>query len=241
MPKRPNTYLGIYAVVLTAAFASLLLMGAKSAPRNADFDQITVHRINVVEPDGTPRMVISDAAEGGTTYLHGKEIPRPDRKVAGIMFINNEGTENGGLVYDGSSKDGKASSHGHLSFDNYDQDQTVVLEANQDNTSQKSSFLQINDQPNWDVKDFFALQDANRGRSAQDRKSALQAFLKTHPTGEPRVYLGTRIDHSSDLVLKDPQGHPRIEVKVAANGDPSLQFLDANGRVIEQLPQSAAH
>lgn len=241
MPKLPNTYLGIYPAVLTIKFAGLLSMGAKSAPMDANFDQITAHRINVVEPDGTPRMVISDAAEGGASYIHGKEYPRPDRKTAGIVFMNDEGTENGGLIFDGRSKGGKASSHGHLRFDKYDQDQTLVLEANQDDTLQKSSFLQINDLPNWDLKDFFALQQANRGRPAQDKKAALQAFLKTHPTGEPRVYLGTRVDHSSDLVLKDPRGHPCIEVKVAANGSPTLQFLDAKGRVIEQLPRGTAY
>ena len=28
--------------------------------RNTDFDQLSVHRLNIVEPDGTPRLVISD-------------------------------------------------------------------------------------------------------------------------------------------------------------------------------------
>jgi hypothetical protein len=36
--------------------------------RHPDFDQITVHRINVVEPDGTPRLIISDKAEFAGEY-----------------------------------------------------------------------------------------------------------------------------------------------------------------------------
>jgi hypothetical protein len=72
-------FLTLYSAFLTAAFAVTVLMGARGSAPNASFDQITVHRINVVEPDGTMRMVLSDKAEFPGSYYMGKEYPRPDR------------------------------------------------------------------------------------------------------------------------------------------------------------------
>ncbi len=62
------------------------------------------------------------------SFYHGREIDRPDRRdSAGMLFINDEGTEDGGLIYGGATTDGKRSSFSHLSFDQYEQDQTVVM------------------------------------------------------------------------------------------------------------------
>jgi hypothetical protein len=44
-----------------------------------------------------------------------------------MLFLNDEGTEDGGLVYGGAKENGKPSSFSYLSFDQYDQDQTVVV------------------------------------------------------------------------------------------------------------------
>ena len=52
--------LAFYSGIVTAALAAVMLTG--SASKTKDFDEINVKRINVVEPDGTLRMVISDHA-----------------------------------------------------------------------------------------------------------------------------------------------------------------------------------
>lgn len=96
-------------------FASYRVSAAEQRSlRHADFDQLTVHRINVVEPDGTPRLIISDKAEFAGEFYHGKEIARADRNdSAGMLFINDEGTENGGMLFGGyKSKDGALHSFG---------------------------------------------------------------------------------------------------------------------------------
>lgn len=89
----------IYAVVLTCVVTVMLLAGA-AAPKTSDFDEITVHRINVVEPDGTLRMVISNHARLPGIIVRGKEQPF-DRPQAGMIFYNDEGSENGGLIFGG--------------------------------------------------------------------------------------------------------------------------------------------
>jgi len=100
-------FLTIYSGTLTLAFAGVVLIGARKPAPNASFDQITVHRINVIEPDGTTRMVLSDKAEFPGAYFLGKEYPRTDRDATGMLFNDEEGTENGGLIFGGKKdKDG---------------------------------------------------------------------------------------------------------------------------------------
>lgn len=227
--------LAVYSGVLTLAFAAVLLMGQ----RKVSFDEINAQRINIVEPDGTLRMTISSSARAPGVIMHGKEYPRPDRRLAGILFFNDEGTENGGLIFDGSKgKDGKVSSHGHLSFDAYDQDQVMVIEANQDATEHKSAFIQINDMPQYSLQTFWEQEARNSALSSQQQQAARERFFKEHPAPAVRALLGRLPDGSSELALKDAQGRDRIVIKVAADGEPLLQLLDAHGKVLDQLPRA---
>ena len=103
-------FLAVYSAVLTVVFllttclnlsrdwlrTATVAGGEQKGARHADFDQLTVHRINVVEPDGTPRLVISDKAEFPGGFYMGKEFTRAERQEAGMLFNNDEGTENGG-------------------------------------------------------------------------------------------------------------------------------------------------
>jgi hypothetical protein len=49
--KHATRVLLIYAGMVTGLMG--LTAGTRGAPTNQDFDEITVHRIRVVEPDGT--------------------------------------------------------------------------------------------------------------------------------------------------------------------------------------------
>ena len=81
-------------VVSVVAVAAVSLPAAAKAP-SAVFDEITVGRINVREPDSTLRMIISNRAQFPDTPWKGADIPRPDRSsFAGMLFVNDEGTEN---------------------------------------------------------------------------------------------------------------------------------------------------
>lgn len=117
-----------YSAVLSTVFAVVLLMGAKSQ-RSQSFDEIEVHRINVVEPDGTLRMVISDHDRMPGVIVKGKELPKVDRPQAGMLFFNDEGSENGGLIFGGhrNEKGEVVDSGGSLTFDKYGASQIVQL------------------------------------------------------------------------------------------------------------------
>src|SRR6185312_5421194 len=88
-----------YSATLTVVFAVVVLCGFAPHNGKVSFDEIDVHRINVVEPDGTLRLAISDQDRFPGLIIEGKEYPHPDRKAAGMLFYNNQGTEAGGLIF----------------------------------------------------------------------------------------------------------------------------------------------
>src|SRR5258708_31114538 len=56
-----HRFLTIYAGVLTVVFA-VTILGGFAPSKKTVFEEITVQRVNIIEPDGTLRMVISDKA-----------------------------------------------------------------------------------------------------------------------------------------------------------------------------------
>jgi hypothetical protein len=74
-------FLVIYSGVLTLGLASVLLLGMGPATRKASFAELTVQRINVVEPDGTLRMVLSDHARLPGIIVHGHHRSVLEEKV----------------------------------------------------------------------------------------------------------------------------------------------------------------
>src|SRR5215469_14156873 len=89
----------VYSAVVSTALLGVVLVGAKK-PVNPEFDVVRVHRIDVVEPDGTLRMVISNHDKLPPVIIKGKEQKMAEaRPQAGMLFYNDEGTENGGLIF----------------------------------------------------------------------------------------------------------------------------------------------
>ncbi|HXN96291.1 MAG TPA: hypothetical protein VN879_17415, partial [Candidatus Acidoferrales bacterium] len=76
-----------------------VLSGFAGRSKKASFDEISVRRINIVEPDGTTRMILSNKTDAPGLIIRRKEYPHPDRKSAGVIFFDDEGTENGGLIF----------------------------------------------------------------------------------------------------------------------------------------------
>lgn len=228
-----------YSGLVTLALLTTVFLGACKPPTNSTFDQITVRRINIVEPDGTTRMVLSDNAEFPGAFFKGKEVPRTDRESTGILFNNDEGTENGGLIFGGSKdKDGVTHSYGHLSFDGYERDQTLVEESQHSGDSH-TVYYGINDDTTRDpltpelIGEYMRLKKMPQGSA----REAEQMRLRTKHPGAliNRGFFGRSDDKSVSLRLKDQQGHERLVARVAADGTPELLFLDATGKVIRMI------
>jgi hypothetical protein len=235
--------LTIYSGTLTLAFAGSLLIGAGNSLPNASFDQITVRRINVIEPDGTTRMVLSDKAEFPGSYFLGKEYPRTDRDATGMLFNDEEGTENGGLIFGGKKdKDGTTHSWGHLSFDEYQRDQTMVLESNSDGNS-RNTYYSVNDDDTPYALTPEVSADWQRVKAmppGPNRVAASKALHAKYPDGIiNRGYFGRNRDKSVTLSLKDQQGRERLVASVRPDGTPKIDFLDSNGKVVRSITAEA--
>src|SRR5688500_138529 len=88
--------LATYAGVLTLGATAALLSGFTSGG-NARFDTITVQRINVVEPDGKLRMVMTNTNRIPGIIVNGHEYTdfsdRKGKTTAGILFYDAQATE----------------------------------------------------------------------------------------------------------------------------------------------------
>lgn len=229
----------VYSGVLTSAFTCVLLMGAHKPAPDAHFEQITVQRINIIEPDGTTRMVISNNAKFPGSYFMGKEHPRTDRDATGMIFNDEEGTENGGLIFGGKKdEDGSAHSWGHLSFDQYQRDQTMVFESTHDG-SESNDYYAVNDddRPYPLGPEFQAeWQRVKAMPPGPERTAAGKAWREKYPGGlVNRVYLGRGRDRTVTLSLKDRQGRARLVASVAPDGTPKIDFLNEQGKVVRSI------
>ena len=69
-----NRLLALYSGVLTLVLALTVFMGAQGGAKTS-FKEIDVQRINIVEPDGTVRLVLSDKALFPGILFKKKEYP----------------------------------------------------------------------------------------------------------------------------------------------------------------------
>ncbi len=193
MKRFGQQFLIIYSAVLSTAFAVVLLSGA--TVRRTQFDEIQVHRIDVVEPDGTLRMVISNKDRLPPVIVKGKEHPEfgEPRPQAGMLFYNDEGSENGGLIFGGrqNEKGEVVDSGGSLSFDRYGANQVVQLAGVDDKTNRFAGL---------------AIGDRNRrvwvGRTDDGNASVL--LMDSY--GRPRITMQVTKDGAPTLSFLDGKG-----------------------------------
>ena len=236
-----NRLLILYSGVLTAACAVAVTTsaGADTKPAKAVFDEIDVKRINVREDDGTIRMIVSNTSRSPGIIMHGKERPHPSgNRGAGIIFYNNEGSENGGLTFSGrKGSDGKVSGGGHLSFDQYEQDQVIQLTQNEYDGRRWAAMI-VNDRPDTPL-DFDMAERLSKLPDGPEKEAAIKKVQADGTFGRQRVYVGKTRDRESAVMLNDAMGGPRILMKVTPDGKASIDFLDDKGAVIRSVTPDA--
>jgi hypothetical protein len=221
-----------YSVTLTTVLAVLLLTGATKGPAKATFAEIDVERINMRESDGTLRLVISNTGRFPGIIFRGKEHAHPSgRKSAGLLFFNDEGTENGGLIFGGKRQDGKAGSYGHLSFDQYEQDQVITF-SQRERDGVRTAGLGISDRPDEPLD--FELDKRLSGLSEAERRAEIDRLASAGKFGRSRLFVG-KSEQAARVELKDAQGRPRLALEVAAEGTARIQFLDEAGKVVRSI------
>jgi hypothetical protein len=224
--------LKIYALTLTVIFALFLFMSFRADITHQKFQEIDVERINVVEKDGTLKMVISNKARQHSGMSDGKDMAKRDRP-AGIIFFNGIGDECGGLVYEAD----KQSAGMIYSVDQYKNDQVMQLQYSQNTTGEKkdrSYGLKL-----WDQSDNFPLSAQikvidslealkNEAVFEQEMKRMSDAGL----FNRERLFVGKTIKGEVGLFIRDEKGKPRIKLYVDKNNKTVVEMLDENGQPV---------
>lgn len=197
-------------------------------------DELTVRRINVVEDDGTLRMVLGNSAIGRTAPMRGRDVEHPGRPpMAGLLFVNDEGTECGGLGFSGRRADEGAVQWGYFTFDDYEQNECFRLGYGREG-HQTMKFLEFSDQPEWSLVELIEELEGLDGDAAQEVQE--RYFGQVDGLGRSRIRLAREDDGSVRLVLRDARGRDRLRFVVPADGEPVMEILDADGVPRSLLP-----
>jgi len=233
-----------YTVGLTLTLSALLLVAFRQASRTR-FTVIDVERLNVVERNGRVRLAIANPERLPPITFYGKEYPglRGGNAPggAGMVYFNDEGTENGGYIWHGRRlPDGTHRAAGFLTFDQYNQDEALTL-GYMDVNGQRRAGLTVIDEPNGSLQPLLDSMMVFRSlRDSAERAARMQRLRETQARhGEiraNRVFVGKDPTRSAVVSLADPRGRPRLRLTVDSLGAARLEFLDENGNVTRRLP-----
>lgn len=236
--RRQFLFLRAYAITSSLILIVLAAAAFRQAAAPKSSGELTVERLNVVDADGTLRMVLAGKDKMHPGVVDGVTIDRP-RPVAGMLFFNDEGDEVGGLTYTGRVTEGLGRANASFMFDQLKQDQTIGMQYGEGNGQRSAGFTV------WDRSEQQPLSELIRGLNAAnalpegpERDAAVKAVrAKAHP-GPRRLFAGKNPDKSSTVSLADGQGRPRLVLRVNEDGASSIEFLDADGKTVQRFPGS---
>jgi hypothetical protein len=237
--ERDVRFLKRYSIGMTAVVLVLGVGAFVRPPHREKFTEIDVERINVVEPDGKLRLVISNRPRSIGPIYKGKPFGYEGGGRPGLIWFNDEGTENGGMTFTGArGADGKYRASTHMSFDQYNQDQVLNLDYS-DNNGQRVTGFSINDRANVDIYDMMKERDSIVAmKDTIARNAALQRWAGPRngvPLNAQRAFFGKDRAKNAAVVLSDPMGRARLRMVVDSLGVARIEFLDEAGKVTRTL------
>lgn len=237
---RELRFLKAYAVVSSLVLAGLVIAGfAPSPPR---FQEISAERINVLNADGEPALVIAGRGRLPGPTFEGREYPQElsggRTTASGMILFNERGDEVGGLTYHGQLEGDSYQASGGLMFDQFHQDQVIGLQYQDDGTSRSAGFRVWDRSTETSIARILEVVDA-RSRATGAARDSLERIIqgwRDAGLGARRIFLGSA-NRTATLLMRDPQGRPRIRLYVDSTATARLEFLDSTGAVIQALPE----
>lgn len=244
--NRELVFLRSFAI---AAVIGIFFIGATAFKNNGNkrFGEIDVERINIIEKDGTVKMIITNVEKfpNGKDKINGKPTNEDRKKRSGMLFFNEDGIECGGFIYDGHKNPAGHSSGLSLTYDQYDGDQVMQLLTQDNKEGDKrfvSSGLMFNDRPSKESQ--ARTGEIMKELEALGKKDPKAAELKYKMYEEqgliggfPRLMLGKSRSANNGLFLFDNKGMPRAMFYVDKDNNAKLDFYDDKGNIIASLPQ----
>ena len=228
--------------ILSLGAVIVLLIFTISGKMHARVTELDAERLNIIGMNGRPVLVLSNRRLIPGPSMNGKDYPRglADGRelVSGMIFFNEEGDEVGGLIFNGIPKESGYSSVGHLSFDQWKQNQVVALQYIDSGKSRRAG-LTVWDRPtNISMDQQLDLAVRILEEKGAKRDSLKQAVREARERGEygvQRLFVGSR-DRSAQVLLRDIKGRTRIRLYVAETDEARLEFLDETGAIVSRYP-----
>jgi hypothetical protein len=208
--------------------------------------ELSARRVDIAGPDGRPVLALAHRTAIPGPSINGKNYP-PDviesrPLLSGMIFFNDQGDEVGGLIYNGITRGSGYSAVGHLSFDQWRQNQVVAIQYN-DNGRTRRAGLNVWDRPTDRTMDQqLDLLGRIRGAEGEERDSLMRVHSEAQVAGDygvQRLFAGSR-DETAQVELRDTAGRVRARLSVDAAGVARLEFLDESGRVVATYPGASA-
>lgn len=179
-----------------------------AAARQTTFSELRAERIDIVDAAGTPRLVIANAERFPPVLLNGKSYRRAVAP-AGMLFFDQAGNEVGGLAVT-------------------DLDPGRVLALSFDYTNFDALGMQTRISPDG--------KDASAGLVINSRPSEQLEPVAAGKSAVRRVAVENH-NETAQVVLSDPQGRPRLQLRVDPSGEPVLEMLDDVGKPTLQITE----
>ncbi|WP_122466265.1 hypothetical protein [Brevundimonas lutea] len=206
--RREMRGLKLYALAATVVMVGAGVAAFSQQAEPAVFDRLTAQRIDIVEPDGTLRAVLtSDAATPGP-IIDGREGTR-NMPVSGLILFDHEGDEIGGYA-SGRNAQGDIMVH---TMD-FGQSEALASFRRIDAEGRGSVGIFLNDQPPADMLSREATQ-----------------------IDWGRIKLQTP-ERNAEILMTDTQQRPRIRLVVDAEDNARIEVLDAQGGVVFRAPDT---
>lgn len=208
-----------------------------------NFDEINVKRINIIEKDGTIRMVISNKELQHSGRMNGKDWAKRERQ-AGMIFFNDNGDECGGLIYENKKRtDGSIKNGMSITMDQYRDDQVIQILNNESIKGDKMTSergFSVNGFKSLDGIDVRnkAYEEAEKITDEKLRNEKLREISKNMGSNK-LLFLGKTTGNSQGLFIADQNGQPKLMVYVDEKGQPKIQTFNEKGEVKDFLISEA--
>jgi hypothetical protein len=200
---------------------------------------LEAERIDIRERDGTLKAALSNS-EG---FNEGQRAERGKVDFSGLMFYNEEGQEEGGLVYSGKGTPSGQNADVTLTMDQFRQDQNVYLHHEEHKDGQDlrvEDGLSINARPDWTgVKQEYSIY-GDMDKLAPEQKDDLRLrSLQVGKISSNRLFFGVKrgSDHGlayddTGLFIKNKWGRNAIKLFVDDDNKPHFEIYDPLGKSI---------
>jgi hypothetical protein len=242
--KKELVFLRTFAVTTALALFAFASVAFKHSG-NRKFETIDVERINIVEKDGTTKMIITNVAAfpNEKDSINHRPTNAKRKKRAGMLFFNEDGIECGGFIYDGRKNENGHSAGLSLTFDKYDGDQAMQLlhtDIERNGERRLSSSIRFNDLPENSTQLTVA-----KAYEELDKITDKKIWKKTYNDYVEKGIIGItkRLEvgnlgkgRPNGMFLYDDQGHMRAMFCIDSKNNVRLEVYDEKGNKLNSWP-----